>query len=71
MKKCLAFLLVLTLFVSLIGCSGTGQDISSNISSGVTSSEPIPDPITVTIGATGDYLIHTPIITSYLKSDGS
>lgn len=71
MKKFLAFLLVLTMLAALVGCSGNNQEISSDISSNPSSQMPIPDPITVTVGATGDYLIHTPIITSYLKSDGS
>ncbi|MBR5452119.1 MAG: CapA family protein [Clostridia bacterium] len=71
MKKFLAFLLVLTMLVVLVGCSGNNQEISSDISSNPSSQMPIPDPITVTVGATGDYLIHTPIITSHLKSDGS
>ena len=69
MRKAIA--LLLAAFISLVGCSGQTQDVSSDISSITSSETPIPDPITVTIGATGDYLIHTPIITSYLKSDGS
>ena len=71
MKKCLTFLLVLTMLLTFVGCSGNSQQNSSDISSETSSQAPIPDPITVTVGATGDYLIHTPIITSYLKSDGS
>lgn len=66
-----AIALILALFILLVGCSGGGNDISSDMSSATSSEPPIPDPITVTVGATGDYLIHTPIITSYIKSDGS
>ena len=65
-----AIALVLALFIMLVGCSG-GNDLSSDTSSATSSEIPIPDPITVTVGATGDYLIHTPIITSYLGSNGS
>lgn len=70
-RKAVALLLVV--FILLVGCVGRGNDIDvSSNSSDITSSEvPIPDPITVTIGATGDYLIHTPIITGYTRSDGS
>ena len=66
-----AIALLLAAFILLVGCGGRSNDVSSNMSSVTSSEPPIPDPITVTIGATGDYLIHTPIITSYLKSDGS
>lgn len=40
-------------------------------SSAPSSSAPLPDPVTVTIGSTGDMLIHQPILTAHKKSDGS
>lgn len=36
-----------------------------------TSSAPLPDPVTITIGSTGDVLLHSPILTAHKKSDGS
>lgn len=36
-----------------------------------TSSAPLPDPITITIGSTGDILLHSPILTAHKRSDNS
>ncbi len=75
MKRFIKFLaLSLVLIMLLSGCdmgdssSGTASDFSSNITS---SNEPIPEDITVTVGSMGDYLLHTPLLTSYKKVDGS
>ncbi len=35
------------------------------------SSEPLPEPVTVTIGSTGDILLHSPILSAHKKADGS
>lgn len=72
-RKLLCLLLAIMMLL-LVSCKGESTTPSGGVEdpSGITSSDPlIPDPITVTVGATGDYLIHTPIITSYRGADGS
>lgn len=62
-----AFLLALVLlFTAVFAVSCGGQEnIPSTDPATVSSEMPEADPITVTVGATGDYLIHTPILRAY------
>ncbi len=67
-----ALLLAVLLAFGLAACtpSGGSSTVPSDVAS-ASSTLPEPDPVTVTVGATGDFLIHTPIINSYRQADGS
>lgn len=64
-----SLLLVLVLLLCAVFCVSCGKPTDTTSVDAITdiSSEepPLPDPITVTVGATGDYLIHTPILRAY------
>lgn len=72
------FIILIAILLTLSLCAGLyfllpqlTASVEPASSAAPSSKAPLPKPVTVTIGSTGDMLIHQPILTAHKKSDGS